>query len=554
MYKDGRWLATGDATFVPMCPTLKSLEDDSNAPFQDEYPVWYFLTGELARPGNLRDLLKLDSMPKMRRATVRGLKEITGVNGSLLVEPSSENTETDQNTCNGWAYRVQTEAEETAMRFFKTNIFGIHRCKISFSERDTDGTRPEVEGLVFVYKPGVTWVDQEMSDTCIKAIETAREKRSPENPPKCATSAVAVPQKTAPSPGPSADESRASSSRSALTTTNHPALEIGSNQREKNVARKASGDLGNTSPAKTHSARMIALPQAEGHGFAVVSSRDGNPSPRTGYRRPSSQEIRQARVAEQARMNRGAAGEDDNRGSYQDGGSEDEELKIAQHYQALQEKLDAQKSRHDREDRDARAARALQAELNRDSCLDGSWDTKQHRSNLGKLGRSEDETPLEHPEEEQADPVQTDMGKEKPTGRSAILYQALDFLLIPIVRFFIGFLSIADTPRDAGPPSALEDRSGPAHHAGKTKTAATCAALLPTAEDKTEEDAESTCFSPRLLVGPGCSTDSETQSSGSSFLVVQRRVSCSDVFGALQEDGQWSLRFLLPDRRRRWSV
>jgi hypothetical protein len=42
-------------------------------PHHNELPVWYFLTGHMARPDVLKTLLKLDRDPLLLQATVPGL-------------------------------------------------------------------------------------------------------------------------------------------------------------------------------------------------------------------------------------------------------------------------------------------------------------------------------------------------------------------------------------------------------------------------------------------------------------------------------------------------
>jgi len=421
MYKNGKWLATGGATFVPMCPALKSLSDDSHAPrsystilpqyrlnpgevprpLQNEYPVWYFLTGELARPGHLGHLLKLDDMPDLRPATIQGLKQLTGVNGPLLAVPTEQHTRADQYIRDGWAYCVKTEAEETAMRYFKTSMFTIIRCRITLSKGDFVTPSSEVEGLAFIYTPGETWVDKEMSETLIESLKIARADKHKGSPSQCLT--------------------------------------------DDSVEAKDSEDAEPSDHAESCTAQTRTPPKAEERiGFTVAPLRDGNPPPRNGFRRPSSQPNLPARRAERARVD----GEDD-------GAEDEDDEELANHYQELQKKINAQKALHDQEDRDA------QAQLTRRSLFHGSRVAQRHRFHSGQLLPSDDESLLDHADE-QAVRSCTGQGNGRAVSRPALVLQKSGLVLAFLVRFFFGFFGIAaDTTGGAGAESP-GTASGPA--------------------------------------------------------------------------------------------
>lgn len=157
-----------------MCWALKHLHDVSRAPHvysstlpqyrldngqiprpqQDEYPVWYFLTGELTRGERLKQLLKLNRLPYMRVASIDGLVQAHERQCNALVAPRIQQVWCSQDFSEGMAYRVQNEEEERRLRYFKTAYFCVVRCTITLSAKGTFGSPSKVDGLAFIYSGG----------------------------------------------------------------------------------------------------------------------------------------------------------------------------------------------------------------------------------------------------------------------------------------------------------------------------------------------------------------------------------------------------------------
>ncbi|KAF2134178.1 hypothetical protein P153DRAFT_353365 [Dothidotthia symphoricarpi CBS 119687] len=167
---NGRGLySTGNIVDIPLCWAGKDLHDGSMYPYvyestlpqhrlnegktprpsQNEYPVWYFLTGTLARADKLQRLLKLDVEPETKLASITSLREASERQCKALVElPLYDSSHAHHHTT-GTAYLVKNEREEEAMRYFKTSFFQVKRTKIRLHAR-TDSDEPEhVDGLVF---------------------------------------------------------------------------------------------------------------------------------------------------------------------------------------------------------------------------------------------------------------------------------------------------------------------------------------------------------------------------------------------------------------------
>ncbi|CAO2649077.1 Nn.00g100260.m01.CDS01 [Neocucurbitaria sp. VM-36] len=171
---NGRIYPVSNWISIPISGALKSLHDGSRAPYiydptlpqfrllyeqlprplHHEYPVWYFLTGQISRGDKLMRLLKLDQLPEMRYASINGLVEVQERQCRALVEPGRHQSWWGQDHCVGWAYRVKNEVEERRLRLFKTDFFTVVRCKILMSAKGRSGFQTEVEGLTFVFSGG----------------------------------------------------------------------------------------------------------------------------------------------------------------------------------------------------------------------------------------------------------------------------------------------------------------------------------------------------------------------------------------------------------------
>jgi hypothetical protein len=138
-------------------------------PLQDDYPVWYFLTGQIAHPEHMKALWQLSKKPYHRHATVEGLTSIrykhretseqrrepwesakSYGSGEALVISSPNDKLLHRNKAVGLAYLVRDKLSEDRLRYFKTSLFRVKRCKIILSPISRYGQAHEVDGLTFV--------------------------------------------------------------------------------------------------------------------------------------------------------------------------------------------------------------------------------------------------------------------------------------------------------------------------------------------------------------------------------------------------------------------
>ena len=138
-----------DLSAHSMCPTLgiettlpQHRPQTSGAEFTpapDQYPVWYFVYGNLAVPEILTRRLSLSEPPKFTPATVKGgvIRRWRNKDNALIDDGSSAYT-------SGWAYLLQTEEHEEALRLYETENYEIVRCLITMEGK-------EVWGLTFKF-------------------------------------------------------------------------------------------------------------------------------------------------------------------------------------------------------------------------------------------------------------------------------------------------------------------------------------------------------------------------------------------------------------------
>jgi hypothetical protein len=140
-------------------PQHRLNEDEVPRPLEDEYPVWYFLTGQIARPEKLQALWKLDKPPLKRSAHVHGLTTLLYGNDRATVESYKKNKNWDMDQSVGAAYLVVDRLAEERLRYFKTNHFKVIRCKIALHPIYKHGRTHEVSGLTFVPQHGKEVLD-----------------------------------------------------------------------------------------------------------------------------------------------------------------------------------------------------------------------------------------------------------------------------------------------------------------------------------------------------------------------------------------------------------
>lgn len=100
-------------------------EDDFVKPKQTQYPVQYFFYGTLADPEVLTRILRLHHPPTYQLAAIAGgiVKTWASKYKALVDGPSEAKV-------NGWAYWVDTEEQELALRSFETAKYEVVRCII----------------------------------------------------------------------------------------------------------------------------------------------------------------------------------------------------------------------------------------------------------------------------------------------------------------------------------------------------------------------------------------------------------------------------------------
>lgn len=134
-------------TFVRLSASLKRLSSTSIAPTlgvdasmpqfrldsadspvgaqQNEFPVWYFFYGNLAKEEILTKLLSLDAPPAYCPAQVKGaaIKRWAGKYNAMVDGPPDQ-------AVDGWAYQVQGEEKESILRYHETGNYEVVRCDI----------------------------------------------------------------------------------------------------------------------------------------------------------------------------------------------------------------------------------------------------------------------------------------------------------------------------------------------------------------------------------------------------------------------------------------
>ena len=105
----------------------------------DQFPVWYFFYGNLAKFDILSKLLSLSTAPIYHSASVAGatMKCWAGRYNAIVDGPPDSFVQ-------GWAYRVQSQEDEDILRFHETGNYEVVRCNIHTNGR-------VIKGLTFRY-------------------------------------------------------------------------------------------------------------------------------------------------------------------------------------------------------------------------------------------------------------------------------------------------------------------------------------------------------------------------------------------------------------------
>lgn len=114
-------------------------DTDDIGVLQDQYPVWCFCYGNLAKEEILVKLLSLTSPPEYHNAQITGgvIKRWAGKYNALVDGPISS-------LVHGCAYKVMSKEHEDLFRFHETEVYEVVRCNILISGK-------LVAGLTFRY-------------------------------------------------------------------------------------------------------------------------------------------------------------------------------------------------------------------------------------------------------------------------------------------------------------------------------------------------------------------------------------------------------------------
>jgi hypothetical protein len=119
-------------------------------PLQHKYPIWYFLTGPIARSDKLKALWKLNKKPLKRLAYVTGLTAIDHINRHAAVICPRKDANGYTKRCVGAAFLVKDKLAEDRLRYFKSSHFDLVSCEIILQPLFKYGKRHKVNGLTFV--------------------------------------------------------------------------------------------------------------------------------------------------------------------------------------------------------------------------------------------------------------------------------------------------------------------------------------------------------------------------------------------------------------------
>lgn len=95
------------------------------SPQQAEYPVTYFFYGTLAEPERLVRILQLEKEPHLEEAFVSGGSLDTWAGKYKALVDAERHARVD-----GWAYAVQSQEHEDALRYYETDKYEVVRCTI----------------------------------------------------------------------------------------------------------------------------------------------------------------------------------------------------------------------------------------------------------------------------------------------------------------------------------------------------------------------------------------------------------------------------------------
>ncbi|KAL4804626.1 hypothetical protein BDV18DRAFT_142279 [Aspergillus unguis] len=101
----------------------------------------YFFYGTLSDPGMLRDILDLDSKPKLRPASIVGYEcKLWGQYPALVDAPYK--------TVHGYVYHVETQEQAQSLAEYETENYRAEPCRIMYTDVQD---APEVFGYTFKF-------------------------------------------------------------------------------------------------------------------------------------------------------------------------------------------------------------------------------------------------------------------------------------------------------------------------------------------------------------------------------------------------------------------
>jgi gamma-glutamylcyclotransferase (GGCT)/AIG2-like uncharacterized protein YtfP len=121
-------------------------ESDTNVTYKTEpwKPVYYFFYGSLMDERKLTQVLRLDSPPVLRPASIVGYSiKMWGPYPALIDGPPG-------NVVNGLAFEIQNEGHEKSLAHYETDSY---RCVSCFIKPGTGGEQITGKTFVWAYDP-----------------------------------------------------------------------------------------------------------------------------------------------------------------------------------------------------------------------------------------------------------------------------------------------------------------------------------------------------------------------------------------------------------------
>lgn len=135
-----KWACSNSESIRPIIPIIPTESADTIQALRTGYPVPYFLYGSLKSPALVQDILVLDQLPTLQRATVNGYEVRDWDRCRALV------ASTDAATLEGRVYMVASEEAVELLADHYGFAFEAASCRITYR------TGERVGGNVFRYR------------------------------------------------------------------------------------------------------------------------------------------------------------------------------------------------------------------------------------------------------------------------------------------------------------------------------------------------------------------------------------------------------------------